>query len=231
MQHTAQTIITFDLKLKPQQVPQFRGAMAQHIGYQHELFHNHDNRAASNNKYHHRYPLIQYIRAASGEAQLLGIGEGATALTQLLHQQLREEFLINGIKHRMKIKDIWHDAETPIGVSEQTKHYQLQNWLPLRDKHQAEWEKIDRLTERIQFLERLLANNIISLAHGLDVRFQQRFDCYITWLGDTPKVVRRRGVPNQLIFEVQWAGNVQIPSYIGLGKGASEGLGRLLPLD
>lgn len=231
MHHITQTVVTFDLELQAKQIGQFRGAMAQHVGYEHELFHNHDNSTAGANKYHHRYPLLQYIRADSGEAQLLGLGEGAEALKQLLHHQLREDFVINQHKHPIKIRDIWHEAQVPIGVTDQIHRYELRDWLCIRDKYRKEWEQLDRLSERIQFLERLLANNIISMARGLGVRFERKFECYITWLGDTPKVVRRRGAYNQPLFNVQWAGNIQLPSYIGLGKGASEGYGRLLPLE
>lgn len=229
MQQIKQSILQFDMRLQKGQVQQLRGAIAEKMGYENELFHNHDNSdPAQAKRYHHRYPLVQY-QTKQGFAQVVGLQAGAEALNRLMLQS-DGKLKMGNSEQDFLIKD-FQSKRLEVGVTDQVHRYELRDWLCIRDKHRKEWEQIDRLTERIQFLERLLANNIISMARGLGVRFERKFDCYITWLGDTPKTIRRRGSYNQPVFNVQWAGNIQLPSYIGLGKGASEGYGRLLPLE
>lgn len=229
MQQIKQSIIQFDMRLRKGQVQQLRGAIAEKVGYENELFHNHDNSDPTKaTRYHHRYPLVQY-QETNGLAQVIGLQAGAEALNRLMLQS-DGKLKIDNSEAPFLIKD-FRSKRLEIGVTDQLHRYELRDWLCIRDKYRKEWEQIDRLSDRIQFLERLLANNIISMARGLGVRFERKFECYITWLGDTPKVVRRRGAYNQLLFHVQWAGNIQLPSYIGLGKGASEGYGRLLSLE
>ncbi len=59
--------VSFDTHISPWELKQFRGAVSQKVGLEHEWFHNHDNSGEEQDspsygrpRYHHRYPLIQY---------------------------------------------------------------------------------------------------------------------------------------------------------------------------
>lgn len=68
--------VAFDTSLQPWQLPQFRGAVTQEVGPEHDWFQNHNNETGG---VHQRYPLIQYkIDAYKGQMRpmLLFLNEG-----------------------------------------------------------------------------------------------------------------------------------------------------------
>lgn len=223
--HLTQTSVTFDLRLnRPSQIRQFRGAMAEHVGFENIYYHNHQ---PGEKNYNHRYPLIQYVCTKESEAQIIGLGEGAAALHELMREKLGETFYMNEQTHRLRIKNI-EELSVPIGVTgDEFYQYELQDWLALRGEDLKKWNQLIKLSERIELLENCIAKNILGMARTLNIRFQERFEVHITWLADKPRMVYHRTKRKQMALHVQWTGNILLPPYIGLGRGVSEGFGRL----
>ncbi|MEM1121433.1 MAG: CRISPR-associated endonuclease Cas6 [Bacteroidota bacterium] len=242
--HLKQTILTFNLKLSPKQVRQFRGAIAQKAGYEHDLFHNHNNKlitieggklvhngieeqlgtipTKSKTTYFHRYPLIQY-QNNQGYAQLVGIGAGANALNRWV-QAFDGQLVIGGKTIPLKITN-YRCQVIELGVHERYYYYRLSDWLPLRDSSFQQWQQTLRLTDKIRILEKALANNIIGFAKGIGWQIPRKFEVFLTDY-QRPRLVRYRN-NKMLSFDVEWQANLRLPPAISLGKGASEGKGLL----
>ena len=71
--------------------PQFRAAIIEQVGLEHDLFHNHDGIK----HFHWDYPLIQYS-VRKGCATIIGLQQGAKAVQQLLLPKLSGELTFGG---------------------------------------------------------------------------------------------------------------------------------------
>lgn len=64
--------VAFDAPIHTWELPAFRGAVAEKAGYEHDLFHNHNNDTGG---YHYRFLLIQYTQG-HGHPMLVCLNEG-----------------------------------------------------------------------------------------------------------------------------------------------------------
>jgi hypothetical protein len=232
MQLTKTTLL-FDLRLRRGQVRQFRGAIDDKINQavgDYDLFHNHDNSEGRlPGKYLNRYPLVQYQEELNSKrATLVGVQQGAQALLDTFLDNFDGELLMDGNVRTLHVEAFQHEA-VDLAVLPEMKHYRLQQWIPLRSKHLAEWNADDRLSTRIPLLEKRLISHILGFASGVNWQIPERFDLYLTDYAKGRKQHHRGGAV-YLTFDVDFKCNLELPDGIGLGMGASEGKGRLSAL-
>ena len=74
-----------------------------------------------------------------------------------------------------------------------------------------------------EFLESILTGNILSFAKGMDYHIKERLLVKITHLSK-PLSQTFKG-QNVLVFNIEFVSNIELPQWIGLGKGSSLGFG------
>ena len=216
MDKTRVLVIRYDNRLPQSEIPLFRGAViASMEGSADIMYHNHCGDSLV-----YRYPLIQYKRLRQCAA-IVAVDSGAdvigqflsSAVTSLKIGEREEEFSIADIKANRILVQVW-DGEF---------EYRLTKWLPLNSRNFAEYVKLDSLSDKVAFLERILTGNILSFAKGIGVTLTSPLMCRIVSLG-RQSLLTYKGV-KMMAFDLEFKSNVSIPDYVGLGKGVSLGFG------
>ena len=213
--------VQFDLPLKQYEVPAFRGGIIDLVGREHQVFHNHKGE----NKFHYRYPSIQY-KVKNNNAYLLSLNEGVEELYSLFDQS-DLKIMIGKEKKHINVQDI-HLSKPFLQVWDQHFKYQINDWLPLNEKNFERFASIDREVDRLLFLEKILVGNLLSMGKGLNWTIDKKIEVHINKIKSEKslnyKKVKLKG------FVVTFTSNVFLPPLIGLGKGASTGFGVIHPL-
>ena len=172
MDKTRVLVIRYDNRLPQSEIPLFRGAViASMEGSADIMYHNHCGDSLV-----YRYPLIKYKRLRQCAA-IVAVDSGAdvigqflsSAVTSLRIGEREEEFSIADIKANRILVQVW-DGEF---------EYRLTKWLPLNSRNFAEYVKLDSLSDKVAFLERILTGNILSFAKGIGVTLTSPLMCRI----------------------------------------------------
>jgi hypothetical protein len=143
-----------------------------------------------------------------------------------LFSQPNWKLFFGGRETPITIADM-HAKQYEVGVGEEERYYTIRKWQALNSKNYEEYQSLDGLLEKARFLEKKLANHIISFATGIDYRFEKRFDLEIV------KILDARFIPfkgfHTLTFDIRFKTNAILPPFIGLGKGVSQGMGVVFP--
>lgn len=211
--------VAFDTPIQPWELPAFRGAIALKAGWEHDLFHNHDN---ENGGFHYRLPLIQY-KQDHGRPMLVCLNEGIEEL-QHFFSQPEWTLELNGREAPIRIAKL-DVKQYRLGVTDKSFRYHIRNWIGLRDDNYGIYTRLDGVVEKLYHLERVLQNQLISLLEQLGcppdpenpvvVKIQQLKD--ERWVSFKKVKV--------LAFSLEFTANVVLPDYVGLGKGVSVGWG------
>jgi len=209
--------ITFNNELSQREIPYFRGAILSKVPREMDIFHNH---AGDILKY--RYPLIQYKRI-NNHAAIICIGEGTQAIGNFFaacdfHLQIgnREEtFEIKEMKADRVIIQTW----------ENKFRYSIRKWLPFNQHNYETYQSLDGLVAQVEFLQRILIGNILSMCSSMNIRVEKQIQCEIIRILDSNNL-RYKDVLMQSL-DVEFDVNVCLPDFIGLGKGVSQGFGMI----
>ncbi len=216
MDKTRVLVILYDNRLSQFEIPLFRGAVIGAMdGNADVMYHNH-----SGDTVVYRYPMIQYKRISQCAA-IVAIDSGADVIGQFLSSGItrlrlgdrEEEFSIADLRANRILVQVWDSSF----------EYHLRKWLPLNSGNFSEYQKLDALSDRIEFLEHILTGNILSFAKGIGVTLTSRLECRIISLG-RQTLMTYKGV-KMMAFDLEFKSNVSLPDYVGLGKGVSLGFG------
>ena len=214
--------VSFDSNLQPYQLPAFRGAVARKVGIEHEWFHNHDN---ENGGYHNRYPLIQYkLDTYKGQMRpmLLCLEQGIEEAHHLFSQP-DWTLNLNGEEMNLKIADL-HVNQYTLNTWQQPFRYRIHKWQAMNTDNYQKFQALHGIVERTGFLETLLHNQINSFAKGVDWDLT---DAFFVKILSTPaeEWLQYKHKQKTLVFTLDFECTVSLPEYVGLGRGASRGLG------
>jgi hypothetical protein len=213
--------VAFDTQIQPYQLSAFRGAIARKVGLEHEWFHNHDN---ENGGFHNRYPLIQYkLDTYQGlmRPMLFCLEDGIEEAHQLFSQP---EWSVNikGTHHDLRIAKL-NVHQYTVNTWDTPFSYRIHKWQAFNADAYHDYQQKESLVERFSFLEQRLATHIGSFGTGIGWDNDRPIEVKITnfckpeWL-DYKRI-------KVLTFTMDFKTNVSLPDFIGLGKGASRGLG------
>lgn len=211
-------LVKFDNELPPWEINAFRGAVIEKVGRDHVLFHHH----AGENRYLYQYPLIQY-KSIRNRPTILCLGDGVDEIHKLF---MKKDWSLNlkGTKYNLSIDRLNLNTVT-LNVWERPFTYKIFTWLALNEKNYPAFKSITAPEERIAFLERVLTANILSFAKGVDWRIEKKVEVRIRDLSrERPVNYKEVGLH---AFDTEFTSNVFIPDYVGLGKGASHGMGMI----
>ncbi len=214
--------VSFDSNLQPYQLPAFRGAVARKVGIEHEWFHNHDN---ENGGTHNRYPLIQYkLDTYKGQMRpmLLCLEQGIEEAHHLFSQP-DWSLNLNGEEHNLKIADLYVNQYT-LNTWERPFRYRIHKWQAMNTENYQKYQLLRGLVERTRFLEQLLNNQIQSFAKGVDWDITNDFAVKVL-TEPREEWLQYKHRQKTLVFTVDFECPLSLPDYVGLGKGASRGLG------
>ena len=208
--------VRFDTDLYDYELPAFRGAIVDLVGPEHTLFHNH----LPAEGFLYRYPVIQY-KCLGGNPVIICLDEG---VDEIHHVFTRQEWTVK-LGERpltLAIKDMRINQFT-LQAWEHSFPFRIRNWLALNQKNYDTYRQLTGLADRVTFLEHVLTGNILSMAKGLDWRIEREVKVQISDVSP----LRWLKFKDQLLagFDAEFATNVFLPDFIGLGKGVSIGFG------
>ena len=213
--------ITFSPLLSLEEVPLFRGAVLKALSEDTDvLFHNHID-----DNFRYDYPLVQY-KSVETKATIVLIGEGVKIINKLI--PICNAYL--NIGHRstmMKVEKVV-PMQTEIDLCEPL-HYRIEQWLPLNEDNDYRFMRLHSDSERIELLRRILVGNILSMAKGLNMHFEDQVECEIKSL-DRYHLERVKNV-DMRSFDVDFICNVNLPDLIGIGRHSSLGFGTIRRLS
>lgn len=212
-------LVSFDNNVPHHNISAFRGAIIEKVGRENLLFNHH----IDDKRYLFRYPLIQYKSIHKNPA-ILCLGDGVDEIHKLFNKPTWEIDL-KGKKIDLTIENLElknHKAS----ITKNSHSYSLYNWLAL---NQANFERYSKMADdlaRIELLEKVLIGNILSFAKGIDWQIQEQIKVRITAIKKSKQLKYKN--THLMALGVDFISNVDLPSFIGLGKGASHGYGVIL---
>ncbi|MFM8659222.1 MAG: CRISPR-associated endonuclease Cas6 [Candidatus Nitrosotenuis sp.] len=187
---------------------QFRGFMA-HLFSNISEFHHH-----SDNNYH--YPLIQYKRVQNKIA-IIGIGNYA----DIVSSNMADIEHITTETQKIPIKNIQINNSVYSIVEKLSTYGFSAPWIALNEENYAKYKQASKSDKR-KLLEKILVGNILSMFKGLGIFVPQKIEVNILRHYSKPITVH----DNKFVgFGLDFACNVVLPEYVGLGKSVSKGFG------
>ena len=217
MEKTKLLLVRFQNTLAYHQLEAFRGAIINSLQEKDILFHNH---LSDEGGLRYAYPLIQYKRI-NNKAAILCFGIGTESIGKLF-QHADFDLNLNGKHEKFSIDNISANNYL-IQAWDARFQYSIRKWMALNQENYEKYIRLESMVEKTQFLEHILRGNILSFAKGLGIFIDKQVECVITQLSE-PTVTRYKGV-KLTMFDAEFATNVSIPDYAGLGKGVSIGQG------
>jgi len=212
--------IKFDLNIRYEDIPKFRGAVVNLTKEKNDLFHNH-----SEDGLIYRYPKIQY-KKAGGKAAILCLDEGTEAIEDFF-AGFNKPFVFGTETIELKVMEI-KARQFNAGLWEETFDYRLANWLPLNQENYKQFHEVESLHEKTAILEKVLTGNLLTFCEGIGITPDRQVRAFITKIVNE-KRIRYRGTVMQS-YDVDIKTNLSLPDFIGLGKGSSVGFGIVMEI-
>lgn len=224
MEPTRILTIKFKNRIYDDEVPLLRGAVIDSFENKeiNILFHNHQI-----DKLRYSYPLIQY-KCINNHAAIVCINEGADAIGEYFSACNFTNCRLGNREIILEI-DSLKGNKVFIKIGETIHQYKIRRWLPLNQENYQEYKRLEVLTEKIAFLERMLIGNILSFNKGIGLHIEEKIVCQITGYIE-PEPITYKGV-KLMSFDIGFRSNIELPDYIGLGKNASINYGIITRLD
>lgn len=214
--------LRFDLRLSPEELTRFRGAIHRLLPQGDTLIHNHLEEGLR-----YAYPLVQY-KVLGNKASIVAVNEGIPAIMPLL-STTATSISLGQRKVALELLECT-PVVCPIAFFPQCRTYRLRQWLPLNEDNYALYQQTLSLAARISQLDHILVGHLLSFFKGVGLSVEEEIVAYITRLHTTPNPILFKGV-RLLAFDVDFACNLSLPTGIGLGKGASRGFGVMTAID
>lgn len=211
-------VIRFKNEITLDEIHLFRGAVIKTIDSSNILFHNH----IGDNGFRYSYPLIQYHRLG-GRAAIVCIGDGVDAIGEFF-SSFRSEIIIGSRKEELVIDNV-NAMQSKVMIWDTMFSYNIRKWLPLNGANYANFKNLDSMADKSALLEKVFIGNVLSFAKGTGIHINNKILCSISWANEL-KPVDFKNV-RLLAFDVSLKTNISLPSYIGMGKGASLGFGTI----
>lgn len=208
--------IQFDQPFQSYDIPKLRAAIIEKTKRESSLFHNH----IDDKQYIYRYPLIQY-KIKDRKPCLICLADATDDIHYLLRQK-DFAFNINGKPFRFEIEDLnlrYHKLQT----WDTMFTYSILHYMALNQDNFQLYKQCQGLVQKITFLEELLKKHIEIFATEFETHFPMPLDVRIIDITDE-KFIEYKGVFH-LTFNLIFKTNLDIPPFIGIGKGVSIGFG------
>ena len=187
------------------------------------LFHNHPTEEAPRGSW--EYPLIRYTRVR-GHPAIVGIGAGATALTNCLLPRLLETtaLLIMGRKYACSGFRL-NNRTLHFELGEETFPFGLHRWIGLNKDNYKKWKQVeDQKTARHELLSRTLTGHLRVLANQMVPDFSiSDVEAHILRIDQIKKIRWQKA--DLIGFTVIAESRLRIPDGLGIGRLVAYGFG------
>lgn len=177
-------------------------------------------------KYRYAYPLVQY-KVLNRTPTLVGLGEGATLLTQLF-LQMRELDIDRGDgpgeRFPVLSKHIRHE-QVALGMADDLIEYRFDTlWMALNQDNYRDYRRYSD-AERLAQLKRVMTSQLLATFREFELWLEPHERLMVRLSLDE----RTTQFKNQtmMAFTGGFLANVVLPDGMGLGKGVSRGFGSL----
>lgn len=225
------TTITFpEIALRTRDAHKLRGYFGDLFREHSPLLHNHlesdradvrDDEPDAPRRYRYAYPLVQY-KVLDRVPTLVGLGDGATLLTQLFLQM--RELDIDGEVYPVLSKHIRHE-QVKLGMANDLIEYRFDTlWMALNQDNYRDYRRYSEAEQQAQ-LKRVLTSQVLAT-----------FREFGLWLEPHERIMVRLSVDERttqfknqtmVAFTGGFLANVVLPDGMGLGKAVSRGFGSL----
>lgn len=216
------TTVTFpEISLHTRDGHKLRGYFGELFKEHSPLLHNHleQEDGADDVKFRYGYPLVQY-KVLNHVPTLVGLGEGATLLTQLFLQM--REVQIENETFPVLSKHILHE-QAPVGLADDLIEYRFETlWMALNQTNYRDYRRYTEQEQQAQ-LKRVMTGQLLALFREFNL-----------WLDPHERIMVRLSVQERttqfknqtmVAFAGSFLTNVILPEGIGLGKAVSRGFG------
>lgn len=221
MSHVPVLTMRFVNRISEKEISYLRGVAIAATQGDSVLFHNHRDASLR-----YAYPLVQYKRL-DGKAAIVFIGEACQQVPYFL-DGFRDEVYLGKRPAHLQIEGVY-DNHASMEIGDVCHHYSFFDWLPLNKHNYTQFESIETLSEKVELLESLLIGNVLSMAKGVGFFLEERVYVKLTDLS-RPRTTLYKDA-SMLSFDGAFVTNIDLPSDIGLGKGASIGHGTIEKID
>jgi hypothetical protein len=208
-------IVQFNLPIRNEDLPHFRGAVIETTKRNNDLFHNHTRDGVI-----YRYPRIQY-KKIKGKAALVCFEEGTEAIHEFF-SNTDWSLRLGEAQHEIRVEEI-KARQFNTGVWETRFNYRMTNWLPLNQENYHKYQQTESLSGKTVILEKALLGNLLTFIEGMGIETDKKITAIITRIA-REKVLMYHGQLMQS-YDLHFSTNVSVPNYASLGKGASIGYG------
>lgn len=165
----------------------------------------------------YKYPLVQY-KIIEGTPVIFGLNEGAVALADI-YKQINELKLGTNI-YKIIEKRVIENHQKFCFSEKERKYRFISPWIALNEKNFKEYKNLSK-KEQILLLHKILIGNILSVAKAFEyvVLSELKVKTKVK-----PLTVKYKGIP-MIGFTGDFKINFELPEFIGLGKGVSQGFG------
>lgn len=223
------TTVTFpEIALRTRDAHKLRGYFGQLFKEHSPLLHNHleQEEGTDEVKFRYGYPLVQY-KVLDHVPTLVGLGEGATLLTQLF-LQIRELAIDrgDGVPDYFPVlsKHIRHE-QAVLGIADDLIEYRFDTlWMALNQANFRDYRRYTEAEQQAQ-LKRVMTGQLLALFREFNL-----------WLDPHERIIVRLSVEERstqfknqtmVAFAGRFLTNVILPDGIGLGKAVARGFGTI----
>lgn len=182
------------------------------------LLHNHYGK-----NYIFNYPKVQY-KIIDGQILIFGINEGGELLKSISND-------LNQLELDKKydiVEKIIHEGVFDIKPSLKENHYKfITPWIGLNTVNYQKFRKMDNWKDKKILLNKILVGNILSLSKGLGIIVNKRL--YAKSYLNENYVIYKSIKMNAFTGEFKIC--YDLPNYIGIGKGVSQGFGCVIKME
>lgn len=206
-----------EMYLKTRDAHKLRGFFGNLFKEHSSLLHNH----YQNGDFKYEYPKVQY-KVIENIPTLVGIGEGATLLTELFlrinHVNIEnKEFEVNS-------KDIGFVNYT-CGYSKELIDYKFATlWLALNQKNYRVYKSYDE-RDKSSFLQKVLIGHILNFYSSISLKLKDH-ERLFSKVNVSERSTKFKGY-KMIAFKGSFSVNAFLPMNIGLGRSVSRGFGTI----
>ena len=178
-----------------------------------------------NGKYRDRYlyPRVQ-VKVLNEQIYIIGVGDGYDCVLQLMDKISMLNF--GNITFEVNDKNII-DLMDQFQQTDQLLRYRFVTpWVALNQTTGRKYRALNN-SERVNFLNKLLGENIVFIAKELSVDLEDKVFTKVILSSLFPKSLDEN---NWGAFSGEFSTNFNLPNYIGLGNGITRGYGAIYGL-
>jgi len=169
------------------------------------------------------YPRVQ-VKILNEQIYIVGIGEGVGPI-KLLAKKL-ESMDFGNITFQILDMDIEESFDRFHPVDKLIRYRFVTPWVALNQTTGSRYRFLNNV-DRINFLNRLLGQNIVFMAREMGMELDENIFSKVTLSSLFPRPVDEN---NWGAFEGEFRANFILPNYLGIGNGITRGYGTILGL-